>query len=126
MSSDEQAPDTTTKTPPTEGASFVSPEVTEEKSVSKAEPAAEAPKVNRKLVSPAWWKNTYFWLAAVLLLVGFAGLAGGPLLIRDPGQKREDSLVTMLYFVGAVVMVVNGWLSHRQTVRELEEENKNG
>lgn len=81
-------------------------------------------KTAQKPHTHAWWKNTYFWLAAILLLVGMAGLLGGPKLIRDPGQKREDNLVTMLYFVGAVVMLVNGWLSHRQTMRELEEENK--
>jgi len=72
----------------------------------------------------SWWRNTYFWLAGILFFVGILGLIGGPALIRDPGQKREDSLVTMLYFVGAIVMVVNGWVSHRQTLREFEEEEK--
>ncbi|CAN5379670.1 hypothetical protein BH11ARM2_BH11ARM2_03160 [soil metagenome] len=73
---------------------------------------------------PVWWKNTYFWIAALLLLVGFVGLPffGGDATIRDPGQKKESNL-WLLYLVASVLMFANGWLSHKQTVRTYEEEN---
>lgn len=73
---------------------------------------------------PVWWKNTYFWIAALLLLVAVVGLPfiGGDGTIRDPGQKRESSL-WILYVVASVLMFGNGWLSHRQTVKTYEEEH---
>ncbi|RYG42764.1 hypothetical protein EON79_18260 [bacterium] len=73
---------------------------------------------------PVWWKNTYFWIAAILLLVGLAGLPflGSDAAIRDPGQKRESNL-WLMYIVASVLMFANGWLSHGQTVRAYEEEN---
>lgn len=70
---------------------------------------------------PTWWKNTYFWIAAILFVVAILGLIRGPEAIRDPGQKREDHLVVLIYFAGAVVMLVNGLLSHRQTVMHYHE-----
>lgn len=70
---------------------------------------------------PTWWKNTYFWIAAILFVVAILGLIQGPQAIRDPGQKREDHLVVLIYFAGAVVMLVNGLLSHRQTVKHYHE-----
>ncbi len=94
-----------------------------------SEPEAVETEVSAKKAkptpAPVWWKNTYFGLGGLLLIVGIVGLLTGPAVIRDPGQKREDHLVTLLYFAGAVIMIVNGILSHRQTVREYEEE-KNG
>lgn len=69
---------------------------------------------------PSWIKNTYFWLAAILVIIGILGLTGGDALIRDPGQKRETSL-WLLYFGAAIIMGVNGLLSHNQTVRDYEE-----
>lgn len=69
---------------------------------------------------PSWIKNTYFWLAAILVVIGILGLTGGDALIRDPGQKRETSL-WLLYFGAAIIMGVNGLLSHNQTVRDYEE-----
>jgi len=79
----------------------------------------------KKLSKPAWYKNTYFWIAAVLLAVGIIGLPflGGDKSIRDPGQKREDSLF-VIYFVAAAVMTVNGIMSHRLTVRQYEEQHE--
>jgi hypothetical protein len=73
---------------------------------------------------PAWIKNTYFWLAAILFGLGIWGLPvfGGDKAIRDPGQKLEDNLF-ILYFVAAAVMGLNGYLSHRQTVQQYDEEN---
>ena len=69
---------------------------------------------------PAWYKNTYFWIAVALFLLSVLAKVGGPNLIRDPGQKREDGLA-MWYFIAAVVMYVNGWLSHQHTVRIYRE-----
>ncbi len=71
---------------------------------------------------PVWWKNTYFWFAGVLFLIGVYGLPflGGESAIRDPGQKREGGLA-LIYFGGAAIMLLNGWLSHRLTVRHYHE-----
>jgi hypothetical protein len=81
--------------------------------------------VSRKksLPKPAWYKNTYFWIALVLLLLGIWGLPsfGGDTVIRDPGQKRESNLY-ILYLVASVVMLANGILSHRQTEQQYAEE----
>lgn len=79
----------------------------------------------KPLPKPVWYKNTYFWIAAVLFVLGFIGLpfAGGDHAIRDPGQKKEGNLY-LLYFAAAVVMFVNGWISHRQTVQLYEEEHQ--
>lgn len=77
--------------------------------------------VSRKLAKPVWWMNTYFWISAILVIVAIWGLVRGPSAIRDPGQKREDHLVVYLYLIGAVVMYLNGWLSHRQTVQAYRE-----
>jgi hypothetical protein len=75
-----------------------------------------------KAAKPAWYKNTYFWIAAILFLIGVAGLPFllGPEAIRDPGQRREGGL-TLIYLGGAVVMLVNGLLSHKQTVLHYQE-----
>lgn len=77
--------------------------------------------MSRTLPVPAWWKNTYFWIAAILFVLAIAGLIKGPEAIRDPGQKREDHLVVLIYLSGAVIMLINGLLSHRQTVQHFEE-----
>lgn len=71
---------------------------------------------------PAWWKNTYFWIAGILFIVGIIGLPfiGGDQAIRDPGQTCDSGLV-LIYFAGAAVMAVNGFLSHRQTVQSYNE-----
>jgi len=74
---------------------------------------------------PVWYKNTYFWIAAVLFALGFIGLpfVGGDPAIRDPGQKHEDRLF-LLYFIASAVMLVNGYISHKQTVMHFEEERQ--
>lgn len=71
---------------------------------------------------PAWQKNTFFWIAAILFVVGVIGLpmVKGDAGIRDPGQKKESGLAFM-YFGAAVLMFVNGWMSHKQTVQHYEE-----
>lgn len=72
--------------------------------------------------TPKWWKNTFFWIALILFVVGVLGLPmlGGDRLIRDPGQEPETHLWA-IYFGAALVMVVNGLLSHGQTVRAFRE-----
>ena len=75
----------------------------------------------KKLSKPAWFKNTYFWISGILLILGIIGFAMGPQTIRDPGQKREDNLLPILYVVGAAIMLVNGYLSHSQTVQHYRE-----
>lgn len=77
----------------------------------------------KTLPKPVWYKNTYFWIAGILFLLGLVGLPflGGDEAIRDPGQKREGSLF-ILYLVASIVMLVNGVLSHRQTIQQYEEE----
>lgn len=81
----------------------------------------------KPLPKPVWYKNTYFWIAGILLVIAILGLPfflGGE-AIRDPGQKREGYLV-LIYLVGAAVMLVNGVLSHRQTVQHYEESKEGG
>ena len=75
----------------------------------------------KPLAKPVWYKNTYFWIAAILVLLSVAGLIGGDPFIRDPGQKREGGLA-LLYFGASIVMFINGVLSHKQTVLQYEEE----
>lgn len=76
--------------------------------------------MSKKLSPPRWWKNTYFWIAAILVVVAVIGLAQGQEAIRDPGQTDEPGL-SLIYLVAALVMFVNGALSHRQYVRHYNE-----
>lgn len=70
---------------------------------------------------PAWWKNSYFWIAGLLLVIALVGAIRGENAIRDPGQKRESGLF-IIYLGGALVMVLNGWISHNQSMKYWEEE----
>lgn len=76
----------------------------------------------KKLPKPAWYKNTYFWIAGILVIIVIVGLPffAGEEAIRDPGQRREGGLV-LIYLGGALVMFLNGWISHRQTVMHYNE-----
>jgi len=80
---------------------------------------------DKPIPKPAWWKNTYFWISGILLIIGLIGLVAGQEAIRDPGQRRENGLA-LIYFGGAAVMFVNGWISHRQTVQHYEESLSDG
>lgn len=77
--------------------------------------------MSRIPAKPAWWKNTYFWIGGILFIVSVWGMIRHPSSIRDPGQKREDHLVIWLYLVGSIVMLLNGWLSHKQTMQHYAE-----
>ncbi|MBL8049075.1 MAG: hypothetical protein JNJ45_10385 [Chthonomonas sp.] len=76
----------------------------------------------KKLTEPKWWKNTFFWIAGILVIIGIIGLPflGGDRAIRDPGQLPEGNLA-LLYWLAAVIMFVNGWLSHKNTVMEFQD-----
>lgn len=76
--------------------------------------------MGKKIAPPKWWKNTFFWFGFALLILAGWGLVRGEEVIRDPGQVREGGLV-MLYAIAAVVMLLNGWISHVQAVRQYEE-----
>jgi xanthosine utilization system XapX-like protein len=71
---------------------------------------------------PVWTKNTFFWIAGVLVLLAILGIVFGDKAIRDPGQKVEKIPLFILYTVAAIVMAVNGVLSHRQTLQQHAEE----
>lgn len=70
--------------------------------------------------APVWWKNTFFWIAGILVLLGIWGFIGGEAAIRDPGQIRETGL-SWIYFGGAVLMLVNGLITHAQAVQSYNE-----
>lgn len=84
--------------------------------VATSEPTPASPRDRR----PKLWKNTFFWFAAILALLGFWGLFAGESVIRDPGQVREGGLV-WIYLGGAVVMLVNGWMTHRSALQQFED-----
>jgi hypothetical protein len=79
----------------------------------------------KPIPKPAWYKNTYFWIAAILFVLGLLGLpfVKGEDAIRDPGQKWETGLA-YLYLGASALMLLNGYLSHRQTVQQYEEETQ--
>lgn len=75
---------------------------------------------DKKHSRPVWWKNTYFWIGGLLVVVAIVGLFAGDGSIRDPGQKREGGLV-WFYAGAAALMIINGLVSHWQTLRHYEE-----
>ncbi len=73
----------------------------------------------------SWVKNTYFWIAAILLLLGILGLVKGDKTIRDPGQIHENNLA-LIYLAASVVMLINGLISHRAYLAQWDSsEEKN-
>lgn len=80
----------------------------------------------KTVTKPTWSKNTFFWIAGLLALLALVGLPflGGDRAIRDPGQKAEHIPLFVLYLGAAIIMVVNGVLSHRQTMQQHEEESE--
>jgi hypothetical protein len=78
----------------------------------------------KKSSKPAAWKNTFFWLAALGFVIFVIGLIRGDAAIRDPGQKRENG-IALFYLLAAIVMLVNGLISHRLTVMQHQENESN-
>jgi hypothetical protein len=74
----------------------------------------------KKIPKPAWYKNTYFWISGILFILFIVGLVSGDATIRDPGQKRE-SMLWLLYLVASGIMLLNGFMSHAQTVQHYNE-----
>ena len=72
----------------------------------------------------SWLKNTYFWIAALLFILGIVGLAAGDNTIRDPGQRHENKL-WLIYFAASVVMLVNGYISHKIWLSSFAEKDSN-
>lgn len=60
------------------------------------------------------WKflNSFTVLAALLFIIGAAGLVSGADAIRDPGQPH-DPLLPWWYFGAAILMIINAVLSVR-------------
>lgn len=90
----------------------------------------------KKLATPHWWKSSYFWITAALVLIGAYGFAMGPATIADPGQTDSkpakdgdprtvhgDSNLPWLYLGAALLMGFNGIVSHRQYVAQYNQEH---
>lgn len=70
---------------------------------------------------PIWWLNTFFVLGFALIILAIVGIISGEGAIRDPGQVRENGLIWM-YLAGGIIMLTNGYLSHRQAVMMHDQE----
>lgn len=81
---------------------------------------ANSPKKAQPLSNPTWYKNTYFWISGALIVLGLVALVKGPEVIRDPGQMIEGGL-PLIYLVAGVLMFVNGYISHAQTMVHFHE-----
>lgn len=68
-----------------------------------------------------WWKKTDFWIALILFVISMIGFARGNEAIADPGQDVDPRLA-WFYLIAAVIMLINGILSHKQHLRDLEEQ----
>lgn len=81
-------------------------------------------KQNKPLPKPYWWKNTFFAISFVLLILGLMGLPflKGDGLLKDPGQPKESNL-WWVYLLGSVLALLNGYLSHRLTTQYYEEQS---
>lgn len=80
---------------------------------------------NKNPESPSkhsWLKNTYFWIAAILFVLGLIGLFMGDNVIRDPGQRHENKLWA-IYLVSSVVMLINGYISHQTWLKQFENQS---
>lgn len=78
---------------------------------------------SKKPRKPEWYTNTSYWISLILVVVAVWGLPffGGEDSIRDPGQKYENGLA-LFYLGAAVAMFINGWMTHRQNLKQYDEE----
>lgn len=83
------------------------------------------PTLSRKPKKPKLWKNSFFWFAGILLILGLWGMVAGDKVIQDPGQRTEPFLAWM-YLAGAAIMGLNGWLTHAQSIKAYEDETNEG
>jgi len=93
----------------------------------------------KKRAKPAWWKSSYFWISAILIVISAYGFAMGPSRIADPGQSNSGPVssenlrevasgldLPFLYLAAALLMAFNGVLSHRQYVEHYKAEQEQG
>ena len=66
------------------------------------------------------WKSSFMWFGVALAGLAVWAFVRGDEAIRDPGQVREGNLA-WFYLAGAVVMVVNGVISHKQALKAHDE-----
>ncbi|MHB1459961.1 MAG: hypothetical protein ACYC1M_01585 [Armatimonadota bacterium] len=69
--------------------------------------------------------NGFIILGILLLVLGVVGFLKGAEVLRDPGQPK-DSLLPVLYVLGGLVMLVNGWFSIRAYELRCAEEQTAG
>ena len=67
----------------------------------------------------SWMKNTYFWIAGILFILGLIGLIWGDGVIRDPGQRHENKLWA-IYLIASLVMFINGYISHKLWLKQFD------
>ena len=60
----------------------------------------------------------------MLFVLGIAGLMKGNDFIRDPGQRHEAWLWA-IYLIAAVVMLINGLISHKIWLSSFVEKDSN-
>jgi hypothetical protein len=77
--------------------------------------------LSRQPKRPQLWKNSFFWFAGFLMILGVWGLVSGDRVIQDPGQNTEPNLA-WLYVAGAAIMAVNGYLTHAQSMKAYQDE----
>ena len=65
--------------------------------------------------------NGFVILGVALLIMGIVGFFKGAEILRDPGQPK-DSLLPVLYVLGGLVMLINGWMSVRAYEMRCAEE----
>jgi len=72
--------------------------------------------------APALWKNSFVWFGVALAGLAVWGFIKGDEVIRDPGQVRENNLA-WFYVAGSVIMLINGWMTHRQAEKAHDEQS---
>jgi hypothetical protein len=66
--------------------------------------------------------NSFLWFGAMMAVLAVVGFIRGDEVIRDPGQVRESNLA-VFYAGAAIIMVLNGLMSHRQAMKAHEDDS---